>query len=356
MLKKFGRWFFFSLPEKKESLNRLLTKKYGNILFIRTDRLGDLVISSPIIRAFKLAHPNWTITLLASPINREAAFGMEYVDRVLVHNKNSFFRTTLKLLNFSFDLSIDLNAAQSFSSGFLSYFSGAKLRLGYRGRNYKHFNNLAVPLKDNPGSIHQLDLQKELARYLGITIQDWNYDYRLPQGAILFAKNFFNAKFSSAETVVAIHPGNIKKKEHRWPINKFIAITDQLALLPGIKFLLIYGPMEKALMKELKNGVKSETQKKIIVPPACTLAQTVALVSQAKVFLDSGPTGTTHIITSIPTPQVIIYSKYSYQMWNTRKSKDRAVISKDWEDTGYVSVAEVYDRIVPLLGNFYKLL
>src|SRR4051794_40335215 len=56
-----------------------------NILCVRLDALGDVLMTTPALRALKLSHPGRRITLLTSPAGAEAAPLIPEVDDVVVY-------------------------------------------------------------------------------------------------------------------------------------------------------------------------------------------------------------------------------------------------------------------------------
>src|SRR3954447_1818862 len=57
-----------------------------NILAVRLDQLGDVLITTPAIRALKAGRPDRRVTLLTSPVGAEVAALIPEVDEVIVYN------------------------------------------------------------------------------------------------------------------------------------------------------------------------------------------------------------------------------------------------------------------------------
>ena len=87
-------------------------KNVKNVLFFRYDRIGDMVIATPVFRELKLAHPHVKITVLASKINEEVLINNPYVDQIVTNHKNNFFSDLpllLKLRKQKFDVCIEFD-------------------------------------------------------------------------------------------------------------------------------------------------------------------------------------------------------------------------------------------------------
>ena len=56
-----------------------------NILIVRTDRIGDVVLTTPALKALRVAYPEAKISILLAPVNR-----------------GNFFLETIVVLDFLF--------------------------------------------------------------------------------------------------------------------------------------------------------------------------------------------------------------------------------------------------------------
>ncbi|MFA5095867.1 MAG: glycosyltransferase family 9 protein, partial [Candidatus Omnitrophota bacterium] len=62
-------------------------KNYKRILIARTDRIGDVLLSTPVIRAMREAFPQAYIAMMVSPYARDIVEGNPYLDKVIVLDK-----------------------------------------------------------------------------------------------------------------------------------------------------------------------------------------------------------------------------------------------------------------------------
>ena len=87
-------------------LKKLTTKKpvdfdlkdTKNVVFMRYDRIGDMLISTPVFRAFKLAYPHANLIVIASMANKDILINNPYIDRVIINHKNNLLRDIFSLL------------------------------------------------------------------------------------------------------------------------------------------------------------------------------------------------------------------------------------------------------------------
>jgi len=111
-----------SLSQKiKASILRWLThkklvdfdiKKAQSVLFLRYDRIGDMVITTPVFRELKLAYPHISITVLASKANQDILLNNPYVDHIVTNHKNNLLQdlpSLLQLRKQQFDVCIEFD-------------------------------------------------------------------------------------------------------------------------------------------------------------------------------------------------------------------------------------------------------
>jgi ADP-heptose:LPS heptosyltransferase len=72
-------------------------KNVEEILFFRYDRIGDMIITTPVFRELKLFLPNIKISVLASKANHSVLNNNPFIDKVYLNDKHSFL-SDLKIL------------------------------------------------------------------------------------------------------------------------------------------------------------------------------------------------------------------------------------------------------------------
>ena len=92
-----GRKIFLYLFSVFVSRNRSVKDDphISKLLFVRIDRIGDMVLSTPAIKALKSTYPQVEVTVLASPSNKDILKHNPHVDRVMEYDKRFLFREKL---------------------------------------------------------------------------------------------------------------------------------------------------------------------------------------------------------------------------------------------------------------------
>ena len=99
----------FLTRKKPINFNIEDTKK---ILFFRYDRIGDMIITTPVFRELKRKYPYIKITVIASKSNYEVLQNNPNVDNIVVNNKNNFIGnlpSLIKLRKQKFDVCVEFD-------------------------------------------------------------------------------------------------------------------------------------------------------------------------------------------------------------------------------------------------------
>ena len=103
-----------------------------NFIFFRTDRLGDFLIITNIIKALKEKYPKSKITVVASQLNYIFIKKYKIIDRVILYNKNYNFLKKIQIFKIINDRNYDASFSvdgKSFSN-LCTFFLKSKLKLG----------------------------------------------------------------------------------------------------------------------------------------------------------------------------------------------------------------------------------
>ena len=108
--KKFIKAYLLRLFTKKnQSTFRVTDSK--KVLILKYDRIGDMIVTTPIFRELKNAYPNCSISVLASVENKDVIKYNPYIDNIFINYKNSLLQDLPKLLMLRrkhFDVCIEL--------------------------------------------------------------------------------------------------------------------------------------------------------------------------------------------------------------------------------------------------------
>jgi heptosyltransferase-2 len=288
--------------------------KITNILFIRTDRIGDMVLSTATLRAIKRGFPRARLTVLASLSNAPLLQHDPHVDEVIVWNEGGlgsslvgFLRRAARLSKIGYDAVIDPLTGNNLHTALIAYLSGAALRIGFPGYGREVFFNRLAAYPDKYR--HMADLILETAILLGAESED-----RTPQLCLLpaerdWAGGWLQAHSLGHRAVVGIHPGGYYPSQ-RWPLDYYAQLALALQQDHGCGVVLIGGRGDRHLIR----SILASSGERFVVFESSDLRQTVAVISQLNVLVcnNSGPL---HIATALNVPTLSFMGPTEKSHW-----------------------------------------
>ena len=148
-------------------------KQYRRILISRTDRIGDVLLSTPVIKALREKFPQAYISMMVAPLARDIVEGNPYLDEVIIYDKDGKHKSWLRSLKFAgrlkkkkFDLAVILHPSNRVH--LLTFLAGIPVRLGYN-RKLGFLLNLGKKHEKQHGAKHEAEYNLDLLICLGIT-------------------------------------------------------------------------------------------------------------------------------------------------------------------------------------------
>lgn len=236
----------------------LTQRSFKRILLVKPSSLGDVVHALPILNGLRERYPDARIDWLVSSAFAPLLQGHDLLNEVIKFDRQrynrlglspsatrDFFRLIRKLRANRYDLAIDLQGL--LRSGFTTWASGAKVRIGFRRARegatlfYSHF--LECP---NPDA-HAVDKNYQLAEVLGFAALP--IEFPLPEfSAVGHSATDRLAQLGSKgdSAIVAIAPG-ARWATKRWAAARFAETIDRIEESGKARCILLGGPDEKPL-------------------------------------------------------------------------------------------------------------
>jgi lipopolysaccharide heptosyltransferase II len=293
-----------------------------NILLIRLRLIGDVVFTTPVIRALKRKFPDARLTYL---VEREAApvvAGNPHLDEVIVVPRRRGMRRVvddiklgIALRRRRFDLVIDMHSGPR--SGLLTLAAGAPQRIGYRvkGRSwiYTRAVGRARELRPRHSVVNQWDLLEAIDGWSG-EAPDPRRD-AVEMAANPAAERRISERLRAADVgghheLILIHvsAGNPFR---RWPEPAFTELVTALAAAGERRRLILSsGPSDRDAARRIADAARAalgpDRAARVVDFGDFDLAELRALVVQSRLFI-GGDTGPMHVAATTTTPMVGIY-------------------------------------------------
>ena len=276
----------------------------NDILLIRLSSLGDIVLTSPAIRAVRQHFPNAHISMLVATQSADVVTENPHLDEVIAFDRNAtdkdtgeMRRVVKRLRGRRFDLAIDFQ--RKFRTSLLAYLSGAKCRVGYHAPG-GFLCTVRVPDRVNK---HAIDRYFDLLHAVDIPATDRRLELFISEADRVFAAEALMAQGVQADRLkVGLFPG-AGWKLREWMPERFAQIGDLVAKHFDAQVLLFGGPAEK----ELVNHVSSlMTATPVLFAGSMRIRQFAALVGRCDLFI-SNDTGPMHVAAAMQTPTIALF-------------------------------------------------
>jgi lipopolysaccharide heptosyltransferase II len=284
------------------------------ILLVRLRLLGDVVFTTPLLRALRRRYPDAHLTYVVEPAAEPVIRANPHVNRVMVAPRRRGIgrlrddvALARSLRHERFDIAIDLRGGPR--GAWLTWASRAPMRIGYTttGRSWMYTHPIARPA-DLSGQ-HSVLKQWELLGPLGVGVCDPVRDaVEMPEDADAAARIGEMLRREGAgddEPIIVLHvsAGNPFR---RWPLESFAALVSQLAARdPRRFFVLTSGPSDADAARRLSDRIR------VISPARMTqgsfgVHELRALAARATVYI-GGDSGPMHIAATTGTPIVGLF-------------------------------------------------
>ena len=268
---------------------------FSRILVVRTDRIGDVVLTTPFIKALRRAFPAAYIAILVTPATKDLVNGNPYLDEVLVDDRAGRHKGVLGALRLAreirrgnFDTAFILHTKRRYN--FACFLAGVPARIGYR--NDKMGFLLTHPLKDvrHLGEKHESEYCLDVLKGVGIPAETEDaLGMLVPvrKDADIWVLDWLDSQGIRAGELIAIHPG-ASDPAKCWPAASFAGLISRLTDRYDLKIVLIGGPQTAAIAAEILRLCPKPV---LDLTGRTSVAQSVALLSRCRLLIsnDSGP-------------------------------------------------------------------
>jgi len=328
-----------------------------NFLFFRYDRIGDMIISTPVFRELKSKFPFAKITVLASEKNKNVLLNNPYVDEIITNHKHNFFKDLKKLIKlrrFNYDVCIEFDHSViphcilrlliikpkfiiSVAKDGRYGVSGSRLELYdlYTPRNnYMHYREICLatlkPFFIQPNSL--------------------KYDLFLSKEVITRAENFLlrlKDSFLVGINIYGAVPGKFIDKD------SFLKICNELnSKHKDIHFILLYEPNR---LSEVEKYIDLSIDNITLSYETSTIHDVAAIIKNIDLII-TPDTSISHVASVFNKPIVTIHenNKLSHKLFAPVSDDRKVVFSPRKNSLVGFNVARVVEYANELINKIKK--
>lgn len=309
------------------------------ILCIRCDRIGDLLVSTPVLHRLRKLYPEAEINVITSPAGRLALADNPDIDSIFLYEKkslSSWFRL-LPELRRHHDMVIGLNAG-SRTIRLLTYLArGVK-------KGFLQTGNLA-PWSGDPDAEGHISagMLRELEAEFSLP-HDEEPDMRVRFHVPEELKQELRMTYPAVDgrKRIGLFIGNIAQPKLRWPVENFVEFASLLLKdNPALEVYAVAGKADVPLLDAFKD-IKDARFHAFVGD--VSLQHTAAFIGTCDAFVTSS-SSPQHLASAVGLPLVSIVHPRSYVRWTPRGPLNFSAISDEPYDVRGVTVRQVYEAL-----------
>ncbi|HKP30597.1 MAG TPA: lipopolysaccharide heptosyltransferase II [Gemmatimonadales bacterium] len=287
-----------------------------HILAVRFSSLGDLVLTTPLFRAIKRAHPSARITILTRSEYVPLFAHNPRIARVIGWDGETSLRSiTRELRRTEWTHRLDLHG--SLRSHLVRRLVGGRWH-GYPKRRLARAIQVRFKKDVYRDRRHVVERYFDAAQGLGATPDNLPPEVFVQMEGASAADRFLRESGIADRTLVALVPGAAHFTK-RWPEHHWVALTEML-VARGLAVLVLGGKAEVEVADRL---VAVAGRRGASAAGKFDLAGTAALLKRVRVAI-AGDTGVMHLATAVQAPVVALLGPtvrgFGFTPWNGRST------------------------------------
>jgi len=275
---------------------------YRRILVSRTDRLGDVLLSTPVIKNLRENFPAAYIAMMIKSSLEELLRGNPYLDEVILLDKRgkhrgivNSFRFAGKLKKKNFDLVLILHPTVRVH--ILLFLAAIKKRIGYDVK-WGFLNTHILKHTKQLGQKHETEYTLEFLRELGVAGFDRNMFMPVYRESEEWAEFFLKEHNADGNKVVLIH-AQASCPSRLWPQDYYNRLVEDIIDIYKAKIIYV-GIIKDKNIKESENIINMTGR--------TSISQLASMIKHSDLLIsnDSGPV---HIAVALGRPVISIFGR-----------------------------------------------
>ncbi len=298
-----------------------------NVLCVRLDSMGDVLMTTPAIRALKETSPDRRITLLTSPAGAAAARLVPEIDSLIEFqapwmkashsNPGADVSLVRRLEAGRFDAAVvfTVYSQSALPAAYVCFLAQIPLRLAHCRENpYQLLSDWVKEPEPDRVLRHEVRRQLDLVAAVGCATRTEQLSFAVPARSIdRIGRTLARLHLEAGKPLVIAHPG-ASAPSRRYEPRQFARAMDLLKERIDCELVFTGDPSESELVEELRAAMHCGSHS---LAGRLTLEEFGALLSRADLLV-SNNTGPVHVSAAVGTPVVDLYALTNPQHtpWN----------------------------------------
>jgi heptosyltransferase-2 len=234
------------------------------ILIVRTDRVGDVVMITPMVREIKKTFPDSFIATLTQPYTSKILLNNPYIDKILVDDlkKESFWKVVKELRSHKFTDGLLIMPSER--AAYQMFLAKVRNRIGVGHKLYEVLTLMKSVSRNNYIPLrHEADYSMDLARIIGVNTENLQPEIFVSEDEVLWGRDFLKRyDVLDDHFKIIVHTGS-GKSDPNWSEERYLSfIIKLLDRLSGNPFKILLTAKEMSL--EFLNKIRDLKDKHII--------------------------------------------------------------------------------------------
>lgn len=315
------------------------------ILLMRQDRIGDMILTLPLIRRLGELYPDSRIGIVASESNGIILKYETGLD-IITYRKNpgGFISSLVQARNFNPDAAVDMHMHDSTTSFVYALSSGARWRLHIDRENRLPFNVRVCAPQDG----HIMDAFAGLLSGLGRKVETAGLkrEISLSEEETDFAADFWNRSGIPPGDCAAV---NISAggENRRWGVDRYARVCSSI-LEMGLKPLILFSPTDIETARAVYHSEPG-----VLISPVTPGILHLAALIRGVTILVSPDTSVIHLAASYGIPIVGMYLRFdpSLPKWYPWDVKSEVLTASDHTSLDSISPEMVSEAVRALVSD-----
>ncbi|MGD1044669.1 MAG: glycosyltransferase family 9 protein [Bacteroidota bacterium] len=328
----------------------------NSVLFLRYDRIGDMIVTTPIFQSLKQLNPALKIGVFASKTNAEIIRYNPYVDTVYVLHSNwvKLITEILKARRNKYEVVLNLIFNRTTSGGILSnILSPPGIKIGQGDEKYRFYFNRILKISRNTShmletlvliikEVFDIKLIPDQLKY-NIFV---NEETRNKVTAYLTAYNLRPRQYSAiGKSFYVVFNLSANDSVRRISAKQAYSIGDHLGSKTSFRTLLLHAPNDSLMLSVKQELVKNSRCLSFPDQGNASLLEIAVLIEGALAVI-TPDTSIVHFASATKTPVVGFYTQMQdVHEWLPHQVNNRLVVSSKYEPTSAIPIPEMINAI-----------
>ena len=310
-----------------------------NILITRHDKIGDFVTTLPLFYVIKKAHPKAKIYALVSKINIELAQEVDFIDAVILYDKNRFWQTLKRIRQAKINVSI--SAFIDTQLGWLLFLSGVKKRIAPATKIAQLLFNQTLKQRRSKVEKPEFEYNLDLAKVLDKNIK---LDFSPPLLKLAKDQSFRQKNQLENKKIVLFHPGYGGSSEGNLALKDYVKLAQTASKMNNIQVVWTFGPDDL----KTKEKIQLLIDAKMIIYQPKTLLDFCDLINDSELLVSTS-TGPMHLAGALNIKSISFFGNTLFA-----SPKRWATVSEKTKQNNFMMGVDSFEKIQDKMVDIIK--